>query len=211
MSKQKATLKVQLLADDTLIEESHDEALWQYVLARIKGLPIPSTNGQIQIEGSEKPPTDDYSSEMGVRSPSGTGAASSGATAKLARQVGVSVEEIEGALGPSNEEPYLQLDHRSWEAFKKNTPPRGVGSVAPIVLAATALVLLHKSGGCEDVSVGMAQAVLRTIDLRDANAKRGLKRSEWLKVSGEKITLNPAQLSKACGVIKAFCTKQSIE
>jgi hypothetical protein len=190
--EKKPDLIVRLFAGDTLVDESADAALWQRVLAEIRGLaPAPvarQTAGELpQIGESEDTPI-----------------------AKLARRVGLATEQVMGSLDPTGESPFIHLNSHDWEALKKNTPLKGPGSVAPSVLAATALVLWQKDCGIGDVTLATVRAVMGTIDLDDPNAARSVGNCDWLQNRAGRITLNPSRSSAATRLIAAYCRREPI-
>lgn len=193
----KAKLHVKLLADDVVVAESNDEHLWRRVLAAIQGV------------GTRQDPDDGKEEEIGeskeqARRPSG-------GVKAFAKELGISVDELEGACAPGNEPPYLHLDVHCWEEFKKNTPSRGRNSVAAISLAATLLALWFKHAGIEGRSTQtQAKAVLDTIGLTEPNPSRSIKNAEWLQSRGGGILINPARQSRAIAVAKAYCTRKPI-
>jgi hypothetical protein len=188
----KPELIVKLYAGDTVIDQSSDPALWQRVLSEIRGIatsPLPPK------------PEDGFAEVM----PS----TSSGVKA-FAKAVGVTVEEIVGGLGPTAEAPFVHLNSHDWEALKKNTPPRGPGSVPSAVLAATALVLWQKYGNTADITLQTVRGTLDTIDLDDPNAGRSIGNCEWLQSKGNRIVLNPSRSSAATRMLKAYCRREPI-
>lgn len=201
----KAKLKVQLFAGETMVAESDDEKLWQVVLNAI------STGDAISIGGQARDEASGNKEE--VRKPEGASSENpqpKGAVDKFAMELGVSREELIAACSPSTDAPYIHLDHHCWEALKKNTPQRGAGAVASIVLSATLLALWVKHASLEAPSNSDAQNVLKSINLNDKNPVRGIKKCEWLQSRNGKISLNPARVSKAIEVAKAYCLQKSI-
>lgn len=103
----------------------------------------------------------------------------------------------------------MHLDPHSWEEMKRRTPAKGPGSMAATSLGATLLALWFRAADLGSPTLAQVSAVLRTINVRDSNASRGLQRADWLQMRpGGRIVLNPAQVSKAIGFAKAFCAKQ---
>ncbi len=129
---------------------------------------------------------------------------------KMAEAIGVTTEQLLGACDPQENSPYLHLNAKCWEAFKKHTPPRGRGAVSPIALSGTLSALWAKFAGQASQSQQMAQDVLETINQRDNNPPRSLQNTSWLLNRAGKIALNPAEISKAEAVARGFCLKQPI-
>lgn len=192
----KAALKIVLQAGDTVVAESEDAALWQRVLAAINqpadpaaasGSLLPSADAATGA-GAPTPPKDEP-------------------VDRLAAQLAVGRETLEGACSPTLDAPYLHLDHHAWEDMKRSTPARGPGSIPPATIAATLLALWFRNAALGSATVKMAQAVLGTINLRDQNAARSIQGAEWLQARGGAIVLNPAKISRAIAVARAFCAR----
>lgn len=205
MSNVKAALKVVLYAEQVVVAESDDPQLWQRVLGVINGnsaaLVRAEPNLRLQGEADDEPDGDDE--------PIKTNKNAKDPLAKFAGEIGVSVEDLQAACDPRSNEPYLILDHSAWEAFKDQLGDRGLHAVAPAAAAATLLALWFKnSNGQANATQAQAQAVLKSINVRDTNAARGVKRSEWLQArAGGQIILNPAKITKAKLFAKCFCTQ----
>jgi len=190
----KASLKVQLFADKVMVAESEDEDLWRRVLAAIQGA------GTLNVGGDE----DDEEVET-PRRRAGKGVGG------LAKDLGVSADALEGACEPSSEAPYIHLDPKCWEAFKKNTPQRGAKAVSAIQLAGTLLCLWFTHGRLDGrPTQAQAKEVLDGVGVTDKNPSRAVKNCTWLQSRGGGIQINPAELSNAQAVAKAFVTKQKI-
>jgi len=203
----KASLKIILMANDVEIAESEDKILWQNVFSAIN-----QGTDQIAAEqaiAAAPAPITTVAPSNGAHpsvAPAGTGA-----MAQLAAELGISTDEVEGALAPSTEAPFIHLDPHCWEALKKNTPNRGGQAIAPIALVGTLLALWFRHGGIEgSPTTKQCQAVLKTIHLSDKNAGRSLKNAEWLQVRNSGIVINPAKRSRAVAVAKAYCSQSPI-
>ena len=191
----KAKLRISLFANDTIVAETEDPTLWQNVLLAIN-------SGATDISPAAAP-------ALAPR----TGAPpapmnSNDAVDKLARELGLSSDELEGACAPTMEPPYLHLDRHCWEAMKKQTPERGPSAYSAIAVSATLLALWFKASGQSSPTLLQAQAVLGTIDLKDQNAARGIERTGWLQSRpGGTIVINPSRVSQAVAIAKSFCSK----
>lgn len=188
----KAKLTVILKADETVVAESDDAALWQSVLSSIHGGKLPELSGAASQES---------------KGPDGIGDV---AINGFAKRIGVSADIVIGSLSPSLKAPYLELDQHCWAAMKKNTPQRGPGSMSATGLAATLLALWLKEAKLEvQTTLALAGDVLKTIDVKDPNPGRGVKNTKWLQCkSGGVVFINPAEIAKALEVLRAFCTKE---
>jgi hypothetical protein len=189
----KAKLKVILQADETIVAETEDAVLWQKVL-----LAINQGGGENFTPNTQTPNRTDFLGDQGTGN----------AIDKLAQQLGLAREAVEGACAPSTDEPYLHLDVHCWEVMKSQTPERGPTAYSPMAIAATLLTLWFRAAGLGNPTQAQAQAVLETIGIQDRNASRGIQRSEWLQARpGGAIVLNPAQASRAVNIAKSFCAK----
>ncbi len=192
----KAKLRVQLLAEEVVVAESEDPALWQRVLAAIQG-PAAALPGLVAPPPAGK--------ALAGEVPPGTDPA----VANFAAELGLEVPVVLGACAPSREEPFLHLDQHHWEALKKSTPTRGPGSISPAALGGTLSALWAKHAGLGPPSMKIVSAVLATIHLRDQNIARSLANCEWLQVRGGNVVINPARTSSAVALGTAFCSKQA--
>lgn len=191
--KIKAKLKIVLKANDIDIAESSDPILWQRVLAAIS-TPKESTTG-VNLGDISQNDTSDLSPPMG-------------ALAKLAKEIGVTIDILKGSCGPTDSAPFIHLDKHHWEAMKKATPARGSKAISPIALGSTLLILWKEQAELGNSTIKEAQKVLGTVGITDAHSDRSLNNCEWLQMRGKNIIINPAQTSKAIELAKAYCTKE---
>lgn len=190
--KIKAKLKIVLKANEMEIAESSDPILWQKVLAAIN-TPQENTAGDNLEDIIIKEENDLLPTKEPV--------------AKLAKEIGVTVDILQGSCTPTDITPFIHIDKHHWEAMKKGTPARGPNAISPIALASTLLVLWKGQAQLGDSTVKEAQQVLGTISINDHHPYRSLDNCEWLQLRGKKIIINPAQTSKAIELAKAYCTK----
>lgn len=196
----KAKLKIVLLAEEVEVAESEDPVLWRRVLTTIQGGAAPIGGRADEEDGDEGDAEEEEASE--VRPPA------KGAVGKFAAALGVTTTALIGACEPTTEAPYLVLDAKAWEAFKKNTPPRGPNAVAALQLAGTLLCFWFKySGVGVRPTQAQAAAVLEGIGVVDKNPSRAIKNCPWLQSRPDGIQINPAEMSKAERVAKAFVMK----
>ncbi len=196
----KTELKLKLFAGDIEVAESDNVDLWQAVFAAINRGNGQPTNVDIMSSAIE-----------GTGTNEDTEADRDKAIENLARTLEITPDELQGACTPSKEEPYIHLDEQYWEALKANTPRRGPGAISSAVLSATLLALWFKHAGLGQPSLAQAGKVERTINLEDKSRMRSLKNCSWLQIRNEKITINPAEMSKAIALANAYCTKQSFK
>lgn len=195
----KAKLKIVLNANNVIVAESEDPALWQEVFAAIN-----SNNANVDLgtgvqESKISPP------------PSVNKKVITGNTEvdKFAAEIGVAKDLIISACTPTNETPYIHLDKHHWEALKKNTPERGNKAVNAVVLASTALTIWKDTAKLGNVAITELSSVLETIGLTPKNTNRSITNCEWLQLRSGSIYINPAQTSKAIKVMSAYCNKVS--
>lgn len=197
MAAVKAVLKLVLMADETVVAESEDPGLWQKVLIAINGgrptADLPSATTQLDAPA----PTSGLESDVAV--------------VRLAQDLEVDVAALKGACDPQTDPPYLILDARTWERLKQNTPERGRGAVSPMALSATLLALWFRAAKMGAPTQAQAKAVLDTLGVEDKNPSRAIKLSDWLQQRpGGVIALNPAQISRAVRLARAFVRREPV-
>lgn len=197
---QKKRLRIALFANEELFCESSDPALWQAVFSAIYGInAMPAS----QSMSGNQPATQSFS---GGSIPSRANPSGAPGLEGFASDLGVEVAVLQGACDPTETEPFLQLDHDSWESFKTQLGDRGKHAVSPMAAAVTLLALWLKQLGLGSPSVAQAQKVLATIGVRDTNAGRGISRADWLQSKpGGQVIIHPAKGSKARLFAACFC------
>ena len=196
----KASLKVQLLANEVLVAESDDPGLWQDILTSIHtGQPIKKGEaGKSSGTGADQSTVDQPAKNSPI--------------SRFAADVGITADDVVAACHPTNEPPYIMLDDHYWEMFKKNIPARGPNSVATIALPAALLSLWMKHAKIDTgFTTKECKDVLSTIHVEDKNVSRSIKNTEWLQRRGESLIVNPTMRSKAIKLVKAYCTRQGLE
>ena len=192
----KAKLRVVLHADDTIVAETDNAALWQKILLAIN-------NGTSNTELGGVPELDFGTNDQPSRAQIGD------AVEKFAKEMGLPRAEVEGACAPSTLEPYLHLDIHCWEAMKKQTAERGPTAFSAMAISSTLLALWFRAAGLGAPTQAQAQAVLATISVRDQNPSRGIERSDWLQSrQGGVVQINPANISRALALARSFCSKK---
>jgi hypothetical protein len=216
----KATLRLVLQANDVVVAESTDPALWSQTLASITGgekqalqAPVPASALAPAAPASAPETPDVVASQPRAAEPVAATAGvdwSSVALEAFATELQLPPEVVKAACDPTTTPPYLHLDVHAWETFKRNTGARGSHAVPQIVLGSALLLLWFRQSGQLTVTVDQAQAVLKTIGLRDKNVGRGLKNCNWLQVRDDTIRLNPTKFSTALALARAYCSHQPI-
>ncbi|MEO7658009.1 MAG: hypothetical protein ABIV48_00205 [Pyrinomonadaceae bacterium] len=190
----KAELIIKLLANDVIVAESEDTALWNRVFSAIAaGATEIGTTGNQDISGTE--------AESGKPKSKGS------SLSKFAEELGVDEAELIGACNPEEHAPFIHLDESYWEKLRKQTGSRGKNAVAPVTLAVTLLALWSKHRGVQTVPTAVdGKHVLDTIHLADKNPSRSLKNCEWLQQRGGGWIINPAKRSQAVRLATAYVT-----
>lgn len=201
MTAKSAKLRVVLYAGETVVDESDDVSLWQLILGKMRGVNERPADAQT---------IDDKPLESSVNS-SKTGVPENGdKIAKFAQDTGISVEQLVGAFDPQPEAPYVNLDTSKWEAFVKNTPQKGKGSIPSAVFSATVLASWAQYERSLEPTQNLAIEILNAIGAKHSNVTRGIKNCAWLQTRGQKVILNPAEKSRALKVLKAFALGESM-
>jgi len=190
----KARLKLILKADDVTIAESEDPEIWKAAFDAIQTGLSGGALGKADEELSEWVPEEE---RVAIRS--------------FAAELGVEVREVLTSCHPRTMPPYLFLNRRHWEAFKRQTPERGRNAVSNAVLAMTLLLLWAEKINLDRVSLRDGMAVLRAISANDEHASRAIDNCSWLQRSTGRVVLSPDEISKAIAVARAFCLQQAPE
>lgn len=199
MTSVKAKLVVLLKANDVVVAEVEDPALWQSVLTAING------SGAISNLGGTAPFSAVATPSPALDAPAAISGQPQG---RLARELGIDLALVEGALSPALEAPYLHLNSHNWEAMRKQLPVRGPTAISPIVAAATLVALWFRAAGLGNPTQAQALAVLETIGENDRNPSRGVRSATWLIARpGGQIQLNASEISMANKLGTAFCSK----
>jgi len=197
----KAKLRIELFAEEVVVAESDDTALWNRVFSAIA-----TGNPELQ-------PGDQNGGEQGTGDaidPGKRGGSSKSFVEKFARELGVEVDELVGACNPEDEAPYIHLDEQYWETLRGHTGSRGKNAVAPVALAVTFLALWVKHRGENAIpTVADGKSVLDTIHLQDKNPSRSLRNCDWLQERGGGWVINPAMRSRAVKLAKAYIKRES--
>lgn len=193
----KADLEIRLLAGDLVIAVTRDPVLWQRVLAAITGSDASSTEDIEIPHPSRIGEAEDESKPGPLRG--------------LAEELELPPPVVQTALAPSEDPPYIQLDSRTWGAFKKNFPARGKQAVSATALALTALALWFDRLGVDPPRIDQAQKVLNTIHVQGKNPTRSVKNCAWLQQRRNLVIISPAEIPEALAVLRAFCLRQPLE
>ena len=176
-----------------VVGETDDPVLWQKVLAAITIGDESDTGDSPGVTGELPSIHDDDAGD-----PIG----------RLASELTVPGTAVRAALAPSEEPPFLHLDARAWEAFTRNFPKRGSGAVPAITLALTALALWFQCLDTDPPTIAQGKEVLDTINVKGSNLPRSLRNCDWLQHRGDNVSVNPAEVTQAVGVVRAFCLKR---
>jgi hypothetical protein len=190
-------LEVVLLANGTEVARSSNAAVWLAAMASL-------TNTQHTPTARLVLPSEQANQVDSVNTP--TSGTTDGLVGILAKELGVTAESLEGSADPSQEPPYIHLDAKYWEAFKRTA---GYGRIAPSVLAATLLLLWDRHvKAIGDLTTRECAGVFSAIGLNDKNPTRSIRNCDWLQIRGKTIKLNPSAISKAEKVAAAYCSSR---
>ncbi|MEP1420442.1 MAG: hypothetical protein ABJK59_01570 [Erythrobacter sp.] len=190
-------LELVLLASGVEVARSDDSQIWLTAMSAITGVSPQPTGPATQMvieSGGEHEALDGPIAGSGEDS----------LIAKFATELGVSRDQLEAAAYPTEDEPFVQLDPKYWEAFKRTT---GFGRVGPSVLVATLILLWDlqiKTVG--DLGTRECARVFSAIGLTDKNPTRSINNCDWLQLRGKVIKLNPSRISKAEEIAAAYCS-----
>lgn len=188
-------LQLVLSANGIEVARSKDRQIWLNAMAAITGAEAGSTAGPAASPMVDPP---DSVSQASVVVSAGD------PLSQFAEELGVAKESLEAAAYPSEDEPYIHLDAKYWEAFRRTS---GYGRIAPSVLVATLLLLwdrrIAKMG---DLGTRDCAKVFTAIGLNDKNPTRSIRNCDWLQLRGNTIKLNPANISRAEEVAATYCS-----
>jgi hypothetical protein len=191
-------LRVALYAGDVEVASSSDNKIWLAAMAAITGVSAPEV--QPLHKAGEASARDLYTPG---KPPAGIAA--------LADELGVSVNELVAACNPMPDKPFIELEHRNWEALKANSAPRGPGSVSGTVLAATLLLLWARYADVGKVTTSTCTAVIQTIGHSERNQARSLRNCDWIQVRDDGLRLNPARVAAAHKLARAYILRTPLE
>lgn len=199
-------LEIVLLANGSEIARSADRRIWLEAMASLTGVsahlmtattlaPVVRTSDAGSVEGGpvHEQIQPQSVSVRGRQSPLDA----------FASELNVSREALEAAAYPTEAEPYIQIDAKYWEAFKKKP---GYGRIAPSVLVATLLLLWDRQiQSIGEIGTRECAKVAGAIGLNDKNPTRSISNCDWLQLRGKIIKLNPSMISRAEEVAVAYC------
>ena len=190
----KARLIIVLKANDVVVAESEDPAIWQAAFDAIQTGDVETAFPNRATEGNQDEiqwvPNEERA-----------------AIQAFADELGVEVADVLGACHPRAIAPYIFINRLHWEAFKRQTPERGRNAVSNAVLAMTLLLLWVEKLNIDRVTLREGMAVLRAIQARDEHASRALENCPWLQRTSGRVVINPERFSQAIAVARAFCLK----
>jgi len=189
-----ARLKLILKADNVIVAESEDPEIWK---AAFEAIQVGLGEGGLRKADDELSEWVPEEERVAIRS--------------FAAELGIKVKDVLASCHPRVIPPYLFLNRRHWEAFKRQTPERGRNSVSNAVLATTLLLLWAEKINLDRVSLRDGMDVLRAISASDEHASRAIENCSWLQRSTGRVAINPEEISKALAVARAFCLQQAPE
>lgn len=191
----KAKLHIILKADTVTVADVEDPSLWQRILGEIQGRGTPVIDPLAPVLANDTREVRTGPQNLAT------------AIDRLSQRLQIDRTQLQGAISPTTEPPYLDLDVHCWEKMKKQLAATGGNSIAALAVAGTILALWCREAGLETPTQAQSQAVLQTLGLQDKNASRAIRNANWLQARpGGQILINPAQNSKALLLAKCFCT-----
>jgi len=191
MNDDNVIFKTVLYVDEKIVAESTDLTLWQNVLTQIKSGNITLLNnmeGATNNNSEEKSNNKDEVSDV----------------EKFSKESEIDYDKIVDACNPSVEAPFIRLDMKTWENYKRkhfeNKRP-----LPDVVIVATILALWKKCHNLGDVTQKEVLTVLKQLNITASNPTRSYKNCEWLKYDNNKISLMATKYSLAQKMLTDFC------
>lgn len=191
-------LETVLFANGVEVIRSTDTQIWLSAMAQLTGSPPPSSR-----DGKSETPQKEDQNAQSVRT---VHVDDVSPLLKFSQELGIDLEYLEAAAGPTTDEPYLYLDAKFWEALKSRD---GFGRTSPVILVATLLLLWERHAKFGDIDLKMCGKVLSNIGLTTQNASRSFANCDWILVRGKFFKLNPLSISKAEALARAYCLGRS--
>lgn len=185
-------LETILKANGAEVARSTSPEVWLSAMASISGAKPPLSAAFVAAKASADGLLEPPAEKLDSGNPLG----------RLAKDLGLTVEEVEAAAGPRGEPPFIHLDAKYWESLLSKP---GFGKVAPPVLAATLLLLWNRHAKLGDIDSRMCAKVLSEIGIRQKNPNRAFTNCAWLQLRGDRLQLNPTAISKAEAFAAAYC------
>ena len=180
-------LEVVLLANGNEVARSENSSIWLSAMAAMTGQsPKMASSGSSSFNESNEP----------------EGQAPEGALTSFASDLGIEAALLEAAADPTEASPFIVLDHKYWEALKRTS---GRANTPPVVLAGTFLLLWGRHAEVGEVTTKLCGRVLSPIGLTTKNAARSFKNCDWIQFRDGALKLNPAKISMAEELVKAYC------
>lgn len=188
MNDNNVTFKTVLYVDEKIVAESTDLTLWQNILSQIKLGNILASNNAITVGSVPEEANVKETSEV----------------ERFSKEVEIDCNKIVDACNPSIEAPFIRLDMKTWENYKRkhfeNKRP-----LPDVVIAATILALWKKCLNLGDVTQKEVISVLKQLNITSSNPSRSYKNCEWLKYDNSKIILMATKYSLAQKMLAEFC------
>ena len=191
MNDNNVAFKTILYVDEKIVAESTDLTLWQNVLSHIKSGNITSLNKPMDIIDNNNEVQSVKNEEISD-------------VEKFSKEVEIDCDKIIDACNPSIEAPFIRLDMKTWENYKRkhfeNKRP-----LPDVVIVATILALWKQCLNLGDVTQKEVLAVLKQLNITATNPTRSYKNCEWLKYDSNKIILMATKYSLAQKMLVDFC------
>lgn len=190
MNDNNVIFKTVLYVDEKIVAESTDLTLWQKVLQSIK---FKDSSEQISLN-YEEAFQENESINGKQESP----------IERFAKEVNVDISLINDAISPMTESPFIRLDMKTWENYKRkhfeNKRP-----LPDVVIVGTILALWKKSANLGEATQKEVITILKQLNLNATNPSRSYKNCEWLKYDDGKIILMASKYSLATKMLIEYC------
>lgn len=181
-----------LYVDDKIVASSSDLDLWQDILTTIKSN---KTNNSVEktcnnnnIQRVDKEVTNSSNSLL----------------ERFAKEIEVDCDMIKDACNPSEEAPFIRLDMKTWENYKRKHF-ENKRALPDVVIAGTILALWKKSANLGDATQKEVIKILKQLNILATNPTRSYKNCEWLKYENGKIVLMATKYSLAQRMFLEYC------
>ena len=185
--EKQVVFKTVLYVDDKVVAQSEDLGLWQTILSSINaGTEVRADLSP--LNGGKEVPNLDGDDNL---------------VKKFSEELGINYDLIADTCSPMIESPFISLDMKSWEKFKRNCS--GKRSIPDVVVVGTILALWKKHAHLEEATHKEVIKILKPLNITPTNPTRSYKNCEWLKFESGKVMLLASKYSKAQEMMIEYC------
>ena len=194
-------LIVILKAGKETVAEVKNPVLWQKVLAAINSDSLEELNSFIPGKEQSDKNTDGISLEQDVM-----------VVENFASFLKVDVNKLVGACDPIDQDPFIQIDDKTWSKWRNRTPVKGPAAMSPIGIVATILAIWFRQLKKGNVMFSHVKRVLNNLGVQYYNPARAIRNCDWLQLRDKnQIRLNPSEIDKAIDNVRTFINKENIK